>query len=436
MDTDVVVIGAGLAGLQCARRIERSGLRAIVLESSDAVGGRIRTDVVDGFRVDRGFQVLNPAYPALRHGVDVDALDLQSFGVGVVVRDGVGTTTLAHPVRHPQHLLSTLLGRHTTARDFVGLVRWIAPTMLRGGIVPSARHDETLSESLDRAGLTGPLRRDVLDTFLAGVLSDRSGSSSAHYVQQLVRYFALGAPGLPREGMQALPEQLAYTLADPVRLETTARRIDEVPGVVTVATDSGVITARIAVVAVAPQDVRSLTDLPAPVTHGLTTWWFRAPENPRPGRFLMIDASRSGGGPAGPVWNTAVISDVAPSYAPPGEHLVHATTLLDRPDGLATEEEVRRDLERLYETSTRGWEVLAHHVVPHTLPAQPPPLRRGRVTWTGERILVAGDHRESGSIQGALLSGVRAGYTVVARLAGPGSRQSRAGQDARAGEHE
>jgi phytoene dehydrogenase-like protein len=416
MDTDVVVIGAGLAGLQCARRVERSGLRAIVLEASDGVGGRIRTDVVDGFHVDRGFQVLNPAYPALRHGIDVGALDLQSFGVGVVVRDGDDSTTLAHPLRHPQFLLSTLFGRHTTLGDVIGLVRWIGPTMLRGGGIAAAGRDETLSASLDRAGLTGPLRRDVLDTFIAGVLSDSRGGASAHYVQQLVRYFAIGAPGLPRAGMQALPEQLAATLSEPVRLETPARSVDEVPGGVVVATDSGGVSGRIAVVAVAPQDVGSLTDLAEPATHGLTTWWFRAPQNPCAGRFLMIDASRTGGGPAGPIWNTSVISNVAPSYAPAGEHLVHATTLLDRPDGRATESEVRRDLERLYETSTRDWEVLAHHVVPHTLPAQPPPLRPPRATWAGDRTLVAGDHRESGSIQGALLSGVRAGHAVARRL--------------------
>jgi phytoene dehydrogenase-like protein len=418
MDTDVVVIGAGLAGLQCARRVERSGLRAIVLEASDGVGGRIRTDVVDGFQVDRGFQVLNPAYPALRHGIDVAALDLQSFGVGVVVRDGADSTTLAHPLRHPRYLLSTLFGRHTSIGDLVGVARWIGPTMLRGGAPAMPGRDETLSASLDHAGLTGRLRRDVLDTFLAGVLSDSRGGASAHYARQLVRYFALGAPGLPRAGMQALPEQLAATLSEPVRLATPARRVDEVPGGVAIETDSGAVTGRIAVVAAGPQDVGSLTALPEPATHGLTTWWFHAPQVPRPGRFLMIDASRPGGGPAGPIWNTSVISNVAPSYAPAGRHLVHATTLLDRPDGHATENEVRRDLERLYETSTGEWEVLAHHVVPHTLPAQPPPLRPGRVTWAGDRTLIAGDHRESGSIQGALLSGVRAGHTVARRLTG------------------
>lgn len=416
MDTDVIVIGAGLAGLQCARHLEREGRRVIVLEASDAVGGRIRTDVVDGFQVDRGFQVLNPAYPALKDGIDVDALDLQSFGVGVVVRDGDTTDTLAHPLRHPEHLLSTLRSRHTSAGDLIALARWIGPTLLRVKRPSRTATDETLRTSLDAAGFTGRLRRDVLDTFLAGVLSDSTGGNSARYVRQLVRYFALGAPGLPSAGMRALPEQLAGTLSEPVRLGIAARQVRETRDGVEVATDDGVLRARAVVVAVGPQDVSGLTDLPSPATHGLTTWWFRAPSRPAGGRFLTIDASRAGGGPAGPIWNTAVISDVAPTYAPAGEHLVQATTLLDRSDGLANESEIRRDLERLYRTSTRDWDVLAHHVVPHTLPSQPPPLTDRGPAWVGERTTVAGDHRESGSIQGALVSGALAAGAVLSRL--------------------
>lgn len=416
MDTDVIVIGAGLAGLQCARHLERSGLGAVVLEAADAVGGRIRTDVVDGFRVDRGFQVLNPAYPALADGVDVPALGLQSFGVGVVVRDGEATSTLAHPLRHPRYALSTLSSGHVPLADLVAVVRWIGPTLLRRRRRMRSATDETLGASFERAGLTGPLRRNVLDTFLAGVLSDSSGESSARYVRQLVRYFALGAPGLPRDGMRSLPEQLARTLAGPVRLRTAARGIRETSDGVEVATDDGALRARAAIVAVGPHDVDTLTGLAAPATHGLTTWWFRADGLPCRSRFLMIDASRPGGGPAGPVWNTAVISDVAPTYAPAGERLVQATTLLDTPDGRASEADVRRDLARLYATSTASWEVVAHHVVEHTLPAEPPPFTGRGPAWTGERTLVTGDHRDSGSIQGALVAGARAARAVAERL--------------------
>lgn len=417
MDTDVVVIGAGLAGLQAARGLQELGKSVVVLESSDEVGGRIRTETIDGFLCDRGFQVLNPAYPALRASVDLPALELQSFGVGAIVRDGDKVTTLAHPLRYPSHAVETLLSRHVPLSDVAALGRWIGPTLLGGGRDAEPERDQSLDASFDKAGLTGRLRRDLLDTFLAGVLSTATGRSSANYVRQLVRYFVLGAPGLPSRGMRALPEQIAATLHEPVRLGTQAHSVEETSAGVRVTTDRGTILARAAVVAVDPQHLTELTGQEPPATHGLTTWWFRAPGEPRTGPFLLIDASRPGGGPAGPIWNTAVISEVAPSYAPRGQNLVQATTLLDASDGSATEQDVRRDLARLYGTSTTNWEVLAHHVIPHALPTQPPPLVDRGPELLGERTIVTGDHRETGSIQGALVAGCRAAKAAAKLLA-------------------
>ncbi|UFU02301.1 FAD-dependent oxidoreductase [Ruania suaedae] len=418
MDADVIVVGAGLAGLQAARSLQREGLAVTVLEAGDAVGGRVRTDVIDGFRCDHGFQLLNPAYPAVRRWIDTAALGLQRFGTGVVVRDGENTTTLAHPMRHPQHALETLRSPHLPLGDLAALTRWLGPTLLRATTASRAAQDETLTASFDRAGLTGRLRRDVLDTFLAGVLADSSGGASANYVKLLMRSFALATPGLPREGMQALPEQLAAALRSPVRLADPVRQVRESADGVEVTTDSGWLRARAAIVAVGPQDL-ALVDKPTPTTHGLTTWWWRTSEVPTDSSFLMLDASRRGGGPAGPIWHTAVISNAAPSYAPAGQHLIEATTLLDRPDGQADEAAVRADLARLYRTSTRSWDVVAHHVVPHTLPELPPPLVARRPQRIGERLFVAGDHRDTGSIQGALVSGNRAAVALAGVLGGP-----------------
>lgn len=415
METDVIVIGAGLAGLQCARRVQRSGLGAVVVESADAVGGRIRTENIDGFLCDRGFQVLNPAYPAVRSWIDVNSLELQKFGAGVLMRGIDATTTvLAHPLKHPQHLVETLRSGYTPSSELLALARWIAPAFLPAG---SRGADQPLHASFDQAGLTGRLRRDVLETFLAGVLASSKGENSAHYVRDLVRYFALGTPGLPRAGMQALPEQMAAWLTEPVRLNTRVHDVQEGAHGVTVHTSQGRLRGRAAVIAVGPQDLPHLTELPAVKSNGLTTWWFRAPEEVAESPFIMLDAGGPGGGPAGPIWHTAVVSTAAPSYAPPGEKLVEATTLLDRPDGLVDEAQLREHLARLYKTSTHGWEALVHHVVPHTLPAQPPPLQDRAPLWTGERILLAGDHRHTGSIQGALASGDCSGRAVVERLA-------------------
>lgn len=416
MDTDVIIIGAGLAGLQAARRLQRAGRSVRVLEREDAVGGRIRTDRVDDFRCDRGFQVLNPAYPAVRSWIDMPALRLQPFGVGAVLTGACRPATLAHPLRHPRHAVGTLLDHRVGVRELLGLARFLGPTLLRPRTASRGTQDQTLADALDSAGLTGRLRHDMIDTFLAGVLADSSGTASANYVRLLLRSFALGAPGVPRDGMHALPRQMAQSLIEPVRTEITVAEVSESGRGVTVRTDCGTLRARCALLAVGPQDISHLAGAPTPPTHGLTTWWFRAPEPPLRGRFLVLDTSRDGTGPRGPVWNTAVMSEVAPSYAPIGQHLVQATTLLGRPDGLAGEAEVRAHLESIYATSTRRWEVLAHHVVPHTLPAQPPPLIDRRPQRITDGVFVAGDHRDTGSIQGALVSGDRAGEAIDALL--------------------
>lgn len=319
---------------------------------------------------------------------------------------------LAHPLRHPRHLAATLRSGLLDPGEIAAVLRWIGPTLLRPSAAADAASDTTLEASLNEAGATGRLRREVLDTFLAGVLADSSGETSANFARLLVRSFVLGAPGLPQQGMQALPRQMAASLSAPPRLETAGRSLRETANGVEVDTDHGTVHAQAVVVAVDPESVGDFTGAPSPATHGLTTWWFHAPENPLPENFLVLDASRPGGGPDGPVWNTAVVSNAAPSYAPAGEHLIEATTLLSRPDGLADEAEVRQHLERIYGTSTRQWRAVTHHVVSHTLPVTRPPLVDRSQQRVSDRVFVCGDHRDTGSIHGALISGDRAACGV------------------------
>ena len=422
MDADVVVVGAGLAGLQCARRLQRNGLTVQVCESRDGVGGRVRTDRIDGFLCDRGFQLLNPAYPAVRAFIDVASLDLQTFGAGVMVRKGQRLTTLRASLGRPGSESSVLNSGLIKPKEIRGLLRWLGPTLLRPSSASRATRDSTLADSLDAVGVTGALRRDVIDTFLAGVLADSSGASSANYARLLMRSFVRAIPGLPSKGMAALPEQMAASLGAPVRVNTAVRDLRETDNGVEVDTDRGRIRARVAVTAVGAEDLEELTGEKTPPTRGLTTWWFQAPEPPLEDPLLVLDASAPQGGPDGPVWHTAVVSNAAPSYAPAGSALIEATTLLDRPDGLADEREIRQHLERIYATSTRRWQVLINHRLPHALPASAPPLIDRSVQRISERIFVCGDHRDTGSIQGALVSGDRAGQGIAGILSSASRR--------------
>ncbi|KRE55267.1 NAD(P)/FAD-dependent oxidoreductase [Phycicoccus sp. Soil748] len=399
---DVVVVGAGLAGLVCAVVLEEQGLDVLVVEAADVVGGRVRTEVVDGHLCDVGFQLLNPSYPAVRRHLDVKALALQQFGAGVEVRrDGV-TALLADPRRELGALLRTLASGLVTPGEVVRLARWAAPSLGSVARLESGP-DCSLAESLDRAGVDGPLRREVLEPFLAGVLADGRGRTSAAFVLLLLRSFLLGTPGLPSDGMRAVPAQLAARLRRPVRLGTRATLGSRT----TVRTDGGEVPARAVVVAT---DVAGAAELgiAAPVpTQGLRTWWFSTSDPVPTSRWLRVDGAR------GPVVNTAVVSDAAPSYAPPGRRLVQATTLATASDD---EQLVRREVGRVWSTSAAGWDLVVRHDVAHALPFVPPPLVVRRPVALGEGRFVAGDHRDTSSIQGAMVSGRRAAHAVCAHL--------------------
>ncbi len=401
---DVLVVGAGMAGLVCATELAARGLEVRVLERARHVGGRIRTDRIDGFRCDAGFQLLNPAYPQVKRHVDVPALVIQSFAAGVRVDLGERWAVLADPRRAPRLLPATLRSGLVDLRDIVGLTRWAA-----GSVLAPQRslreNDRSLSASWDAVGVTGRLRRQVLEPFLSGVLADDPAQASANFVRLLVRSFLLGTPGLPRAGMQALPEQLAHRLRAPVETETEVLGVG--PGPV-VRTDDGTVRARAVVVATDLPSAAAMNLTPARITGSLTTWWFATPGEgastglPRD-RLLCVDGRR------GPVANTAVVSAAAPSYAPQGRGLVQLTALTSA--GI-TDRQAMSEAGRLWRAATAEWELLVRHDVSNALPLTRPPLRERRDVDLGDGLYLCGDHQDTPSIQGAMASGHRTAVAV------------------------
>jgi phytoene dehydrogenase-like protein len=402
----VIVVGAGLAGLACAQRLSQAGVAVAILEASDAVGGRVRTDLLDGFRCDRGFQLVNPAYPVLDSVLDPAELDLRAFGAGIVVAHGSQRSVLADPRRLPARLPATLAAPLGTVTEKLRFAVW-AGRSLRPIRRILTEPDRTLAEDLDQAGLTGRLRTGVVEPFLAGVLAEQDGSTSAHFAALVLRSFVLGSPAVPSLGMGRLPELIAASLpAGAVRLNTVVRSVTARR----VRTTEEELAARAVVVATDPGAAAELSGIPRPAMKPLSTFWHTAAEPPSRQRLLHLDADRRG-----PVINTAVLTAVAPTYAPAGRSLM-ATTVLGADTSSAAELAARRHAAAIYGSDPDSWELVTSHAIAAALPEQPVPLVVRRPIALDNGIFVAGDHRETASIQGALVSGRRAAAAVLTEL--------------------
>ena len=406
---DVIVVGAGLAGLACARQITAAGLEVVVVEASDGVGGRLRTDHVDGLLLDRGFAVHNPSYPEAARVLDQKALDLHPFAPGLVVSLGDRHVPLADPLRRPGwvgHDLVAPIGSPLVKARFLAYAAQCAYANPRR---IEARGDVSADVAFRQAGLGGELLERVLRPFLSGVLFDDRLTASRLFVDLVLRSFIRGTPALPAAGMGAIADQLAAALpVDCVQLNSAVHSVST--GIVH--TVNGDLTARAVVVATDPVTAGSL--LPAVAVprmrHG-TTWYFLADVHPEcPRGALLVD-----GQARGPVTSTVVLTDIAPSYASDNRILVSAS-LLGLQYTAVDERVVLAHLAQLYGVDTGGWDTVAVYPIKGAVPAMEPPLQLRQPVRLGDGCYVAGDHRDTASIQGALVSGRRAANAVLKDL--------------------
>ena len=408
----VVIIGAGLAGLACAAELTAAQIDTLVVEASDEVGGRVRTDQVDGFLLDRGFQVLLTAYPELGRRVDLAELELGVFEPGATVLRGSRTDVVADPFRAPRSLPATirsaLPGGIANPGDLLRLWtlrRRLSATppnvLLRGS-------DVRTSESLPIMGFSPKFIRSFLAPFVGGVQLDPALSTSVRMFDVIMRMLLEGSVGLPARGMGEIPAAISRTLPDDsIRLN---ERVLEIRGN-QVRTENGLIDAHRIVVATEGPTASALLDLPQPGSRPVGCLWFDIPAPPVTGRRIIL-----AGDSTGPVLNAAVVSEVAPTYAPPGRHLI----------GLATPGDIGNDLEARALAQAREWwgdQVdswchLRTDRIAHGQPDQSPPFAPRRRVQIADHLFVCGDHRDTGSIQGALFSGRRCALSVIDSLAG------------------
>ncbi|MFF0274520.1 MULTISPECIES: NAD(P)/FAD-dependent oxidoreductase [unclassified Streptomyces] len=409
---DVTVVGAGAAGLACAADLGAGGLRVRLLEADETVGGRMRTDRVAGFTVDRGFQVFNTSYPQVKRRLDLRALRLRPFTPGVLVQTEDGMRRFTDPSRRFRESADLLPGRLASGRDLLALSALTARDVLAPAGRLRARPDTTTLTALAAAGVSPELVETFFRPFLSGVFLEDDLETSARFFHFVWRSMLRGTLCLPADGIGAVPAQLASRLRPGV-LRTGTPVAALTPQGVALADGEEVRSPTVVVATGQRAAGELLPGFDVPRGRTVTTLYHAAAQPPLAEPVLVVDSRRR-------FLNSCVLTAVHPGYSTDGRALV-STSVLGAPDTAAVDAVVRA-LGEVYGTDTGAWE-LVHRVTVHdALPAMPAPHPLSRTSRVGPGRYVCGDHRATGSLQGALASGTRAAREVLADLRRGGAR--------------
>jgi phytoene dehydrogenase-like protein len=423
---DVLIVGAGLAGLSCAVRLAGAGMAVKLLEAEDAPGGRVRTDQVEGFRLDRGFQVLLTGYPELHQQIDLHALRLRPFVNGALVRHHGSFHKFVDPFRNSLgSALSTAIDPIVTVGDKLRVPR-LRAMVGKGQPADLFRRPETTTRQfLEEFGFSSKIIERFFTPFFAGIFLEHELVTSSRFFQFIFRMFSYGNAAVPESGMEMLSRQVAVRLKTGT-LETNVpvtglRRTGDIW---TIEAGKGR-TYQASQVVLATSDGHVRTLLGREVGRGrlgktavqwnrTTTLYYAAERTPIDGPILMLN----GDGPsAGPVNNAVVLSQASERYAPPGAHLIAANIVGRAPQSGPQMEQLERDareqLLRWFGADVARWAVIGGYPI-----VQAVPLCR-HAEWQqispriADALYVCGDYREMPSIQGALASGRRAAEAVL-----------------------
>lgn len=407
---EVIIIGAGLAGLACAVELQQAGIRFQILEAADGVGGRVRTDVVDGFRLDRGFQVLLTAYPEARRLLDYNALQLCPFFNGADVHLRRRSVRVADPMSHPWQALRGLATPVGTLRDkwFVLLLRKQLHSLHS---LPVDTRETSSEDLLQSFGFSDKIIDRFFRPFFGGIFLERELRTSSRVFQFIFAMLAQGGIAVPAMGMQAIPDQLAARLPlGSIRLNTAVKAVS--PGAVTLA--SGEILRAPHIVLATDENVAARLLQQTPTAHpqrAVTSFYFTTDDPSLPSEPIVhLD-----GEDRGPVNNACIMSNVAPECAPAGQRLISAS-VLGAPDSTELESAVRDQLTAWFGPSVTKWRLLKSSVI-HNAHPEARQLHTG--TAPAAPVLApglyrCGDYLEQVSINGALSSGHRAAQAITA----------------------
>ena len=405
---DVVIVGAGLAGLSASRFLTAAGIDVHILEASDGVGGRVRTDHVDGFTLDRGFQILLTAYPELKKQFDVDALNLQPFDPGALVWINGKGKVFSDPLRRPKSFVATAVAPIGSVVDKIRLATLRLSVTRGNGAALLSHPDITTAKMLSSRGFSPKMIQRFFTPLVGGIQLDPQLTASRRMFDVVFRMLNQGDAVVPAAGMSAISEQLAsHTPTEKIHLNTRVANVTSQ----SVLTESGhTISSKAVIVAVEGPAAAKLTGIAPVQSRSVSCVYFASNSAPTDKKLIILDGTGKG-----PVLNIAVMSNIAPTYAPVGQHLIAAA--LPGCIGDDVEDIARQQLQAMFGAQVESWRHLRTYRIEHGQPDQSPPFNPKKKQKLDNGIFVCGDHRDTASSQGALYSGRRCADLVKDSLA-------------------
>ncbi len=405
----VLIVGGGLASLACAIRLHEAGARPLVFERNDCVGGRVRTDQLDGFLLDRGFQVFLDAYPEAGDLLNKKSLDLRAFRPGALIYRTSGMLRIMDVFREPRHLMESALAPVGSIADKlrVARLRW---RMMRLTTEEIAGHEDMTTENyLKRAGFSPPMIDGFFRSFYGGIFLERELQTSSRMFEFTFKMFSQGSATLPSRGMGEIPRQLASRLP-PGTIRLGAQVTEVQPGSITL--ESGEQFHGDAVVVATDASTAaglvSAGGTVGPVWRSVTCLYFAASRSPLRESIIALNGTGSG-----LVNNVCVPSDLAPDYAPPGRALV-SVSVLGTVDPADLESRVLAELQAWFGGTVREWRHLRTYRIERALPRQAPGTGFAGPGFRKEAgVYLCGDHLWSASIEGAIISGLRTADAIL-----------------------
>ena len=410
MKPEVFIVGGGLAGLACAMTLNDHGIQNVVLEGGDRVGGRVQTDNIDGFLLDRGFQVFSPGYPEAKRFLDYHALRLQSFHPGALVRFAGKFHRLSDPFRQPFQALLSLTTPIGTMADKFRMAQ-VRQRALSGSLQEIFQRRETSTlQYLQELQFSQSMINRFFRPFLGGVFLDPELKTSSRLAEFVVRMFSSSSTSLPAEGMGAISQQMASRL-QPGQIRTRSR-VTAIQEDHLILESHERLDSKAIVLATNSSEAGQLVpELTSPKCHSVACVYYAASEPPIRGPYLILNGEGSG-----PINNLCVLTQIAPSYAPSNQQLLSISVLNPDPHSeMAIEHDVRLHLNEWFGSQVNHWRHLQTSIIQEAQPIQEPPTSSPYSSGSrlAKGVFICGDYRTTATIDGALLSGRRAAEEVV-----------------------